>query len=181
MDFTLVLRNLLERLDRDGIHYALMGGFALGMRGAPRATNDLDFLIDRNDLAKLDSIMHALGYELSYRSDNVSQFASPLKVMGVVDFLHAHRAASREALKRAERLPWDKDAPAIPVLHTEDLIAFKLQASCNDPERSAMDQADVENLIAAAPGSLDWQRIEAYFSLFGMEQEFERLRRKYCP
>jgi hypothetical protein len=179
LDFTLVLRNLLERLDRDGIRYALMGGFALGMRGSPRATNDLDFLVERDDLAKLDTVMQGLGYELRYRSDNVSQFVSPLGVMGVVDFLHAFREASREALQQAERLMWADDAPAMPVLRIEDLVGFKLQASCNDPERAARDNEDIERLIAATPEQLDWRRIEEYFALFGRAAEFVRLRERY--
>ncbi len=166
-------------MNRAGIRYALMGGFALGLRGAPRATSDLDFLVDRDDLPKLDAIMAGLGYELHYRSDHVSQFLNPVRALGAVDFLHSFREASREALARAERHSWGDGTPDLPVLRTEDLIGFKLQAARNDPQRESREIEDIDRLLAAAPSGLDWKLVEAYFTLFERPADFAALRGKY--
>jgi hypothetical protein len=79
-----------------------MGGMALGAWGVPRGTVDVDFLVHHEDMEKVDGIMQELGYECRYRSENVSQYISPLKVFGEVDFLHAFRTPSLSMLQRAE-------------------------------------------------------------------------------
>lgn len=56
MDFKLVMKKLLAAFEREGIRYALMGGFALGFWGVHRATIDIDFLVDRDDLDKISLI-----------------------------------------------------------------------------------------------------------------------------
>ena len=57
MDFKAVLSLIIKRFSKEQVRYALMGGFALGALGVPRATIDLDFLVYRGDLPKIDSIM----------------------------------------------------------------------------------------------------------------------------
>jgi len=102
MDFKSVLSILLKRFDENNIDYGLMGGFALGLWGVGRTTVDIDFLVKRDDMKKTDEIMLDAGYECKYKSENVSQYISSLKVFGEVDFLHAFREAILEMLKRAE-------------------------------------------------------------------------------
>ena len=91
MDFKSVLSLLLKKFSEENINYALMGGFALGLWGVGKTTVDIDFLVRREDMNGIDSIMHDVGYECKYSSENVSQYVSPLKVFGEVDFLHAFR------------------------------------------------------------------------------------------
>jgi len=102
MHFKSVLSMLIKSVEKNNIHYALMGGFALGLWGVGKTTVDIDFLVRREDMKGIDRIMHDAGYECKYSSDNVSQYVSPLKVFGEVDFLHAFREASLDMLKRAE-------------------------------------------------------------------------------
>ena len=44
----------------------------MGLWGVARATSDLDFLVDREDLEKVDAVMKKLGYECRFRSENVT-------------------------------------------------------------------------------------------------------------
>ena len=53
MDFALVMKTLLVEFDRLNIRCAAIGGFALGLLGAPRQTMDLDFLVHRDDLTEM--------------------------------------------------------------------------------------------------------------------------------
>jgi hypothetical protein len=80
MDFRVVTEKLLSAFKEAGVRYALMGGYAMGLWGVGRATVDIDFLVNRDDLDKIDNIMSALGYEGRYRSENVTQYVSPKKL-----------------------------------------------------------------------------------------------------
>ncbi|MSU25519.1 MAG: hypothetical protein EXS37_21060 [Opitutus sp.] len=62
MNFSKVLTELSGRLDAAGIRYALIGGFAMALRGVQRATMDLDFLLMLDDLDKAHAIFGELGY-----------------------------------------------------------------------------------------------------------------------
>lgn len=178
MHFKLVLEKLLTAFKEQDISYALMGGMALGVWGVPRGTVDIDFLVSRDDIGKVDGIMKALGYECKYRSDNVSQYVSPLKTFGEVDFLHAFRTHSLSMLKRAVEMEIF-EALTIKVLRIEDLIGFKVQAMVNDESRKSIDLPDIESLISQHKNKIDWSLVEEYFTLFGLNDMFKELRRKY--
>jgi hypothetical protein len=179
MDFKLVLKNLLTAFSERNINYALMGGFAMGAWRVPRGTVDIDFLVDREDMEKVDAVMKGLGYECRYRSENVSQYISPLSVFGEVDFLHAFRTPSLAMLERAIVLRMFDGSISVRVLMMEDLIGLKVQAIANDKKRKAGDLADIESLMEARGDELDWSLVREYFSLFSMNDIFDELRSKY--
>jgi len=175
MDFRTVLENLLKRFEKSKVRYALLGGFAMGIWGVPRATVDLDFLVHRDDLDKVHRIMTALGYELDHHTENVSQYASPLKIFGGIDFIHAFRDASLEMLQRAVIKDIYNGAMKVNTLIPEDIIGFKLQAVYNNPSREKIDTADIETMIALHYKNLDRKLLKKYFELFQMEDLYKQL------
>lgn len=175
LDFQLVFGELLPKLEREGIRYALIGGFALGLWGVPRGTADIDLLVQREDLARFDGVMEALGYECRHRTENVSQFVAPAKALGEIDLLHAFRRASLGMLERARKVSIFEGAQEVRVLIPEDIVGLKLQAIKNNPARSATDMADVEQLLALHKETVNWELVEEYFELFEMTAELERL------
>jgi len=179
MDFKLVLEKLLTAFNEQNIRYALMGGFAMGAWGVPKATVDIDFLVLRDNMEQVDAIMRSLSYECKHRTENVSQYVSPLQVFGEVDFLHAFRIPSLSMLQRAENRKMLGETVSVKVLKVEDLIGFKVQAIANNRERTTVDLADIEALINAHKPNIDWPLIEEYFVLFGLNDMFEELRRRY--
>jgi len=179
VDFKLVFENLLKRFHKYNVRYALIGGFALGAQGVVRATIDIDFLVHRDDMASVHMIMNELGYECSYQTENVSQFISSLKIFGEVDFLHAFREISVGMIKRAEEKMVLNESLAIRVLKVEDLIGLKVQAMANDEERTTIELADIEALVARHKSSLDWNSVGEYFSLFGFDELFSELKARY--
>ena len=176
MDFKAVISSLLKSFNKRRIRYGLMGGFAVGLWGASRATVDLDFLIDRDDLEKVEQAMKELGYECKFRSENVSQYVSPSKIFGEVDFLHAFRQTSIEMLGRAVEKEIFGGESNIKVLLPEDLIGMKLQAIKNNPARKEGDLADIKALIEVQRGRLDWQLIEKYAEILDAGELFKELR-----
>lgn len=179
MDFKLVFERLLTAFEKYDIKYALIGGFALGLFGGGRTTLDLDFLVDRGDMEKVDTIMQGLGYECKYKTENVSQYVSPLKVFGEIDFLYAFRSPSLSMLQRAEEKKIFNETVPIMVLTVEDLIGLKVQAIANDESRKAIDLPDIESLIAMHKKTVNWLLIEEYFTLFGFKELLTELRIKY--
>ena len=167
MDFKLVIEKLITAFEDEGIRYALMGGFALGLWGITRATVDIDFLVNKEDMSKVNEIMTGLGYNLVYQSENVSQYVSSDKIFGEVDFLHAFREISIGMLQRTELKRLFDSTVSINVLKIEDLIGLKLQAMANDESRKAIDLADIKSLIALHKATIDWSVIEEYFTMFG--------------
>ncbi|MBI5099285.1 MAG: hypothetical protein HZB30_08620 [Nitrospirae bacterium] len=176
MDFKLILQKLLTAFEKDSIRYGLIGGFAMGLWGGSRSTVDLDFLVHRNDMQKVHGIVTALGYEVHQKTENVSQYTSPLKVFGGIDFIHAFREASVEMLQRAVEKDIFSGMLKIKTLIPEDIIGLKIQAIYNNPSREKIDMPDIELLVSANRKNLDWELLEKYCNIFNMEDEYKRLR-----
>jgi predicted nucleotidyltransferase len=179
MDFKLAMKNILSAFEREAIDYALIGGFALGLWGVTRATVDIDFLVLLESIERAHGVMTRLGYELRYKSDNVSQYISPVKLFGEIDFLHAFRDISKSMLQRADRKPIFDGAMQVKVLRPDDLIGLKVQAIANDPERRNNDLADIEALMHLHGKALDWALVKSYFKLFDFDALYIDLRSRY--
>lgn len=65
MDLLEELKRLTVESDRNGIDYALCGGLAIAIYAKPRATLDIDIMIDPNSLSKTKRAVQELGFELS--------------------------------------------------------------------------------------------------------------------
>jgi hypothetical protein len=179
VDFELVLRALINEFSRLRIRCAAIGGFALGVLGVPRQTMDLDFLVHRDDLEKLDGALTALGYTREFQSENVSQYRHPDATWGSVDFIHAFRNISLAMLDRAKDYPALGGKQSLRTAQPEDVIGLKVQAMYNDPERRAQEQNDIERLMARYGSQLDWDRVQEFYDVFGLSEEARKLRERF--
>jgi hypothetical protein len=179
MDFERVLRTLLSEFDRGRIRYATIGGFALGVWGAPRGTMDLDFLIHQDDLEHLHQAMVTLGYQRPAKTENVSHYVHPDATWGRVDFIHAFRPHSLQLLEHAKVRRIFHETQEIRVVDPEGVIGFKVQAMANNPKRRTQDLADIETLLDLYGSTLDWTRIQGYFDLFELSQEGRQLQERF--
>ncbi|MFH1779141.1 MAG: nucleotidyl transferase AbiEii/AbiGii toxin family protein [Candidatus Omnitrophota bacterium] len=179
MDFKTVLKLLLDGFKKGDVRYALIGGFALAALGIPRSTVDLDFLVRQEDLPKVDIIMKNNNYKCVFKSENVSQYVSGIKIFGEVDFLHAFRKISLGMLDRAIEKDIFEGKLKIKILRPEDIIGLKIQALANDNNRAKREYVDIEAVLDYYKKTLDWNLIEEYFSIFGQKSDFLKLKRKY--
>lgn len=180
MDFRIVIKKILSAFAQEGVGYALIGGYAVGLWGVPRGTVDMDFLVRRDDMAKVHRVMESIGYEVRFSSENVTQYVSPLAIFGEIDFVHAFRQASLRMLERAVEKTLFNDGLSIKVLLPEDLIGLKVQAFSNDKTREPIDLYDIETLMKLHGEVLDWELVGEYFELFDSSPLFLDLRGKYC-
>lgn len=179
MNFKTVLENVLSAFQAEGVRYALIGGYAVGLWGVARGTVAVDFLVLRDDLDKLDRIMAGLGYELHHRSENVSQYISEKATFGEIDFLHAFRTHARQMIERAVEKTIFQGKLRVSVLLPEDLIGLKIQAIANNESRESLDMYDVEELMRLHASRMDWKLLEEYFTIFAMQDLFARLKGTY--
>lgn len=181
MDFERVLRDLVADFTEREIRYALIGGFALGALGLPRATMDIDFLVARAALPVLDEVMARRQYRLRYRSENVSQYVSHLAPLGHVDFLHAFREISTSMLERAPEVSLFGGSLRLRTLRPEDLVGLKVLALANDPRRERQDLADIDRLAERFSAEMDWERVREYFALFDKLELYDEIRDAHGP
>jgi predicted nucleotidyltransferase len=177
MEFRKILSLLIENFDKEGIRYGLIGGFSLIVLNIPRTTVDLDFLIHKEDLKKLDKIMKIMGYKLVFRTKNVSQYVGKTTSAGEIDFVHAFRKYSKRMLERAEIRKIEN--LFIKVLRIEDIIGLKVQAIANDLARKNKELADIEAILDKYRIKANWQLLEEYFRLFNLGGEFKILVKRY--
>jgi predicted nucleotidyltransferase len=175
LNFESVFRILSENFQAHGIRFAVIGALAMHAAGYSRTTEDVDFLIDKDDFPKVKKIMFSLGYRLLHESEDASNFVGQLKELGQVDFLHAHRRYAKNMLRRAEECDILDGKFEVKVLKPEDIIGLKIQASTNDPKRLTRDLADIERLLQVNSQKLDMNIIREYFSLFEREPELDAI------
>ncbi len=58
------LRLISTILNSHGIQYALCGGLAVAVHGFPRATQDIDFLVQEDNLRQIISLLEENGYNI---------------------------------------------------------------------------------------------------------------------
>ena len=63
MDLYAELVSVVEAFEKERIDYALCGGLAVAVYGYPRFTKDMDFLVQENDLARIEKAVQELGYD----------------------------------------------------------------------------------------------------------------------
>lgn len=175
MNFEAVFKLIIENFEKEKINFALIGGFALHTVGCQRATNDIDFLVAKEDMPKAKKLMLAYGYRAINETEDVTNFLNDLGPLGQVDFLHAYRKYAKAMLGRATPKSVLDGKVKIKVIAPEDLIGLKVQSSSNDPNRLNLDMSDIENVLRANRGQLDLQLIKEYFDLFNRKSDLEKI------
>jgi len=65
MDLSFELRRIVEALDHAEVAYALVGGLAVSIYTAPRATEDIDLFLTRDNLPRAVAALLPLGFRLA--------------------------------------------------------------------------------------------------------------------
>jgi hypothetical protein len=152
----------------------VIGAFALHAYGRARATVDLDFVTVTEAQPGLVEFLLSLGYETLHLSAGYSNHSHPDSTLGRVDFVYVSgETAGRlfEAATTTLRL----GAQSIPVPKPEHLIAMKVVAMKNDPDRSFQELADIQFLLRL-PG-VDDREVQRYFEQHGLREKFDELTR----
>ncbi len=176
-DIGVALRDITTVMEKFGISYAVIGGYAVGIYGIPRLTFDLEFTIDisRERLVELFDAVENEGYTVaeSYRSGWIDEvggmplvkFRCYIQGQGVdVDVFIAEKPFQRELLKRKQRVETpDGDTW---LASPEDILLLKLLA------HRPRDLSDIGDILFTQ-GELDWVYLRRWADLIGVRDRLE--------
>lgn len=179
MTFGELLATIIERLERAGIPYMVTGSLASSYHGEPRATRDVDIVIDPGPeaLAELVDDLHGAGFyvDRDVALDALtrhSQFNAIGPDASKVDFIiRRDRPFSREEFSR--RQPADLLGTSGCVTTAEDLVLVKLEwAAASGSDRQI---SDVAGIVAIA-NNLDIAYIDRWAAELGVADAWRRVR-----
>ncbi len=138
-------RDFLKLLNENDVHYLLIGGYAVGYYGYPRATHDMDVWIDVNHLnaEKMVNVMTGFGFEEGAISKEVFLRSNGVVRMGVppmrLEVLMSLSGVSFEDCYD-RRLADNIEGVPVTIIHLEDLLKNKIASGRHK------DLDDVSNL-----------------------------------
>jgi hypothetical protein len=182
LDVTPFLSRLVRALNQAGVPFLLAGSFASSMHGAPRATRDLDFVIDPTSDA-LDDLLDRLTREDFYLDSEVARAEFRRRgQFNVIDPSTAWKAdliyRKARAFSRAEferRTPIALLGTPLFVATAEDTILAKLEwAKLGQSEQQLN---DVRGIVGARADALDRAYVESWLDALGVRELWERVLR----
>lgn len=147
------VKAILRTLNEEHIRYAIIGAVALGYYATPRATQDIDVLVRREDVPQVQRLFRP--YYL-----RGTAVVMVFDVQGThVDVLPANLRLKRTAVDNAVDVLVD-DVPA-KVVSVRDLLLLKLLAipDRSDPVKAMQDRTDVSALLRDNPDKISWEDI----------------------
>lgn len=174
VDFVKVVRVMVNHLSDQKIPYMIIGAVGMGLHGVPRATKDLDFMIDGKYKEVVEAIMKAEGYEMFNQKKWLQQWSHYLKVFGQVDYILANSKVGVIMIERAEQRVIDQEL-TVKVACPEDIIGLKIGAIANDPTLEGKYLSDIEEIVHHFGDALNWTDIETCAKLSKGEHIYEKV------
>lgn len=180
MTFEQLVADVVARLDAAGIPHMLTGSIASSWYGEPRATQDLDVIIDPSASA-LDQLIDSLQTDAWYVDRDVA--LSALRNRGQFNAIGPN-AFKVDFIVRRERpfsiAEFDRRQP-VEVLGTqtflptvEDMVIAKLEwAQATDSDRQLR---DVAGMLQVAGSDIDAAYLEDWVRRLGLEGAWEAVR-----
>lgn len=174
-----LLVRVVSMLDAAGIPFMVAGSFASTAHGAPRATQDLDLVIDPRGIEALEALVRGMSSE-EYYADleaareafrrrsmfNVIELASGWKIDLIV---RKDRPFSREEFSRRQAI--ELFGVRIHVASPEDTVIAKLEWSQRSGG-SERQRRDVRGILRTIGDALDRAYIEDWVSRLRLEDEW---------
>ena len=172
MNFTKTFQLLIEFFNREEIDYALIGAFALKAYGYVRATQDVNFLVRRENQPRIIKYLESLGYDTIHKSSGYSSHLHPLLKLGRIDIVYVAGDTADTIFSETKRLLLLEEIH-IPVVKPEHLVALKVFAIKNDPARRLRELADIQYIMSLS--EIDLEEVKSYFEKYGQMDSYEEL------
>jgi hypothetical protein len=172
VDFVAELSAVGEFLAARGFRSAVIGGVALAAYGHPRMTLDLDMVTEMQAQEGLVAFMESRGFTTLHRSTGYSNHRHPERRHGRVDFMYVQGRTSELLFGALRHLP-GPGGMLVAVPRPEHLIAMKVQAMKDAPERTWQDLVDIGYLLGV-PG-VNVEEARGYFLKAGLDDRWREL------
>ena len=93
-----------EVLDKAGIPYVLIGGFAVNHYKVARQTADIDFLIADDAAKRISSLFKNEGYQLDYAQEVFARFTSDQVHLMDLDFMFVDKETMDKIIKTGKKI-----------------------------------------------------------------------------
>jgi len=177
-----VFRRIIVLLDQAGIGYMLSGSFASAYYGAPRSTQDIDFVIEATP-AQLRAFVDALPSNEYYADLNAALEAHQRQSMfNMIDLatgwkidliIRKSRAFSHEEFRRRQRVSLQD--VSLFVASAEDAVISKLEWAKVAQSRRQIE--DVAALLRVRWDLMDRSYLEKWIAELGLTDEWSDARR----
>ncbi|MDI6751866.1 MAG: nucleotidyl transferase AbiEii/AbiGii toxin family protein [bacterium] len=157
---------LTNFFERENLDYAVIGAFALYAYGYTRATRDVDFITRSEYQKKIIDYLESLGFETLNRSEGYSNHLHPVGSVRI-DLVYIGGETANIVFASTEKKIVLENLE-LPVVSPEHLIALKLFAVQNDPDRRYKELADIKEILRLT--NLDIAAVRALFKKYGMEE-----------
>jgi hypothetical protein len=174
VDFAGEFETVRSFLADRGYRVAVIGGVALAAYGYPRMTLDLDVVTDAAAQAHIVEMMEARGFSTLHRSPGYTNHRHEERTHGRVDFMYVRDTTADQLFGSIRHLAGPGGTP-IPVPRPEYLIAMKVKAIGDAPERMWQDLADIGFLLRLE--HVDREEARGYFVRAGLEEKWREIER----
>ena len=149
----------------------IIGGHSLVAHGVQRMTFDVDCMVAAADFDALSQLLVRGGFSNVQHHQNFSAFIHHTPGIPKIDVMRVD--APTFAKMEADRGEWDFGNKRFAVPALEHLIAMKLHAMKNNPERVGKDGWDIGALLAANPGAIPNEKLRELCERFGPENVYD--------
>jgi hypothetical protein len=177
------LRDVSSALDRAGISYMLTGSLASSMWGIPRATNDIDFVINpiREELFILARLFREAN--LYFPRERIDPAFDNRTELNVIDFSNGWKAdlilrKDREfsITEFGRREEADIEGIHLYIATPEDVIIAKLEWWAISPSEQQME--DVVGIVRVQGENLDIGYISRWVDLLGLAPQWAEAKQR---
>ncbi|WP_200883855.1 hypothetical protein [Archangium violaceum] len=178
----LVALQCAEAFEQVGVGYFLGGSLASSLQGEPRATNDIDFVVDLEP-SRAESLAQALGSDFDVDVEALRQAATRRGSWNIfhqptvtkVDlFLLRPGAFDRSEFSRRRRVVLTPEGRGLYIKSPEDSVLRKLLWFREGGEVSSTQWRDVVQILRLAAGTLDESYLREWAGRLGVQELFER-------
>ncbi len=172
------IRELIQTLDELGVRFLIGGSTASSVRGVPRATQDIDLLVETRPgfgqalSGRLSADWYADAEVLANafrlgRSANLIYMPTAYKF----DLFPAISAFDSSQLRRASLIPMTVDGEAVrcPIASAEDVVLAKLRWMKLGASVSAQQRRDIQGVLAVT-ADLDWHYVREWAAVLGVKE-----------
>ncbi len=156
-----------------GGEWAVVGGLALAVHGAGRMTADVDIATQRSEQGALVAYLESLGYETLHVSEGYSNHAHDDPALGRLDVIYVGSSTAGDLFADASVVEIFPTVFA-KVPRAEHLVAMKVVAAKNDPDRRIQEMADILALLRAT--GLAAESVREYFARCDLIDAWEQVR-----
>ena len=174
MNLRNIFRALSEFFKQENIEYGIIGAFALYAYGYVRATRDIDFVTRTKYQKKIITFLESLGFETTFSSNAFSNHLHPIDSVRV-DIMYVEGITANNIFSATQDKLIFKGV-RLPVVSVEHLVAMKLFAIQNNPERKFKDFADIKEILCHS--TYNKEAVKEYFHKYGQEEYYEEIVKK---